>query len=167
MVMEAGRVLIRPGEGAELALGGLGIINKLSGEDTNGGFAIVEHPIAPGALAAPPHTHSIEDEYSLVLEGEIGVRIGGDEFRATPGTYVLKPRGVPHTFWNAGEEPARILEIISPAGFESYFGEVAAVLSTGGEADFGKIMEIAGRYGLTMHMEQVPELLERHGLTFE
>lgn len=102
-----------------------------------------------------------------MVEGEFGVMIGDDVYTAAPGSYVLKPRGMPHTFWNAGEEPARILEIISPAGFESYFGEVAAVLSTGGEPDFGKIMEIAGRYGLTMHMEQVPELLERYGLTFE
>ncbi len=100
-----------------------------------------------------------------MIEGEIGVLIGEEELRAGPGTYVLKPRGVPHAFWNAGPEPARILEIISPAGFERYFEELAGVLSSGGPPDLARISEIAGRYGLTFHVEQVSELLERHGLT--
>lgn len=58
-------------------------------------------------------------------EGEIGVLMGEQTFKAAAGAYVLKPRGVPHTFWNPGPEPARVLEIISPAGFEGYFEELA------------------------------------------
>ncbi len=100
-----------------------------------------------------------------LIEGEIGVLIGEEEFRAGAGSYVLKPRGVVHAFWNPGPEPARVLEIISPAGFERYFEELAGVLSAGGPPDLGRISEIAGGYGLTFHMERVPELLERHGLT--
>ncbi len=127
----------------------------------------MEHPLEPGVLGAPPHTHSDEDETSFVIEGEIGVLIGEEELRAGAGSYVLKPRGVPHAFWNPGPEPARVLEIISPAGFERYFEELAGVLSAGGPPDLGRISEVAGRYGLTFHMERVPDLLERHGLTFE
>jgi mannose-6-phosphate isomerase-like protein (cupin superfamily) len=70
-----------------------------------------------------PHTHLNEDGYSFVLEGEIGVVIGENEFRATPGTYILKSPGVPHTLWNPEPQPARILEIICPAGFEGHFDE--------------------------------------------
>jgi mannose-6-phosphate isomerase-like protein (cupin superfamily) len=74
-----------------------------------------------------------------VIEGEIGVRTGREEFRAGAGSHVLKPRGVHHAFWNPGPEPARILEIISPAGFERYFEELAGVLSAGGPPDLGRI----------------------------
>jgi mannose-6-phosphate isomerase-like protein (cupin superfamily) len=117
--MRAGeRVVVGPDEGTSISLGDLGVIHKLSGQDTGGSFSTVEHPLQPGTLGAAPHTHLNEDEYSFVLEGEVGVQIGEQEFTATPGTYILKPRGIPHTFWNAGAQPARIVEIISPAGFE-------------------------------------------------
>lgn len=67
-----------------------------------------------------------------MLEGEIGVMIGDEVFTATKGSYVLKPRGIPHTFWNPGPEPARVVEIFSPAGFERYFEELAEILSADG-----------------------------------
>ena len=88
------------------------------------GFAMVEHPLAPRTLAAPPHTHTHEDEYTYVLEGEVGVQVGDDVRVAKPGDLVLKPRGVQHAFWNAGDTPARVLEIISPAPFAEYFAEL-------------------------------------------
>lgn len=163
--MEEGRSIVAAGEGEVVLWGGFGVVGKVSGTETGGAFSIVEHPLEPGVLGAPPHTHSNEDETSFVIEGEIGVLIGEEEFRAGPGSYVLKPRGDVHAFWNAGTEPARILEIISPAGFERYFDELAGVLSAGGPPDLDRISQIAGGYGLTFHMERVPELLERHGLT--
>ena len=95
-------MFVPPDEGASISLGGLGVIHKLSGQDTGGSFSIVEHPLQPGTLGAAPHTHLNEDECSFVLEGEVGVQIGEQEFTATSGTYILKPRGIPHTFWNAG-----------------------------------------------------------------
>jgi uncharacterized cupin superfamily protein len=58
-----------------------------------------------------------------VLEGTIGARVGDREVVAGAGSY-LKPRGL-HTFWNAGPGPARLLEVIAPAGFETYFAELA------------------------------------------
>jgi mannose-6-phosphate isomerase-like protein (cupin superfamily) len=160
-----GRLVVAAGEGEIVLRGGFGVIGKVSGAETGGNFSVVEHPLEPGILGAPPHTHANEDETSFVIEGEIGVLIGEEEFLAGPGTYVLKPRGVPHAFWNTGPEPARILEIISPAGFERYFEELAEVLSAGGPPDLGRISEIASSYGLTFHMEGVLNLLERHGLT--
>ena len=156
------RHLIPADAGEVVALGGLGVVFKLSGADTGGAFAVVEHPLAPGALAGPPHTHAHEDEISLVLDGEIGVQIGDHAFRAGPGAYVVKPRGVPHTFWNAGPAPARIQEIITPAGFERYFRDVADVLAPGGPPDIPRLMEVAARYGLTLHMERLDEIMETH-----
>ncbi len=159
-----GRVVIGPGEGVPILEGGFGVVLKLAGAETGGSFSIVEHPLAPGVLAAPPHTHVNEDEYSFVMEGTVGVLVGDEVHEAGPGSYVLKPRGMPHAFWNAGPEPARIVEIISPAGFERYFEELAEVLSAGGPPDVAKIEALAAGYGLTFHWERVAEITERYGV---
>src|SRR5918998_5009525 len=107
----------------------------LDGGATGGGFALVEHPIEPRALAAPVHTHSREDEYSYVLQGAIGLQVGEEEIYAREGDLVPKPRGVPHAFWNPTNRPALVLELISPAGFENYFRELAPLLAPGGPPD--------------------------------
>jgi quercetin dioxygenase-like cupin family protein len=150
-------------EATSVQLGGLGVVFRLMGPATGGAFSVVEHPIAPGVLV-PPHTHSREDEYSYVLEGEVGVKIGDREFLATVGDMIVKPRGVSHTFWNAGPRPARLLEIIAPAGFESYFEEMAPVLNAGGPPDQEQVGRIAEKYGTTYQMEQIPELTEKYHL---
>jgi quercetin dioxygenase-like cupin family protein len=117
----------------------LGTCYLLRGDATGGRFALIEHEIPPHALAAPTHTHQHEDEYSFVLAGRVGVQIGDEEAVAGPGELVVKPRGIPHAFWNAGDEPARLLELISPAGFERYFEEMAPHMSGEGPPDFEKV----------------------------
>ena len=154
-------------EGETLWLGGLGVRFLIGGEQTDGRFSLVEHPIAPRALAAPMHVHEHEDEYTYVLEGLVGVRIGDEERVAGPGELVFKPRGVPHAFWNAGDEPARALELISPAGFERYFAEIAPFLPPAVEAPrLEELGEVRERYRLSMDMASIAELVERHGLRF-
>lgn len=156
--------MISPDEGEIILRGGVGVILKLSGAETGGSYSVVEHRLEPGVLAAPPHAN--EDEVSFVIEGEVGVMVGGEEFTAGPGSYVIKPGGVPHAFWNSGTERARLLEIISPAGFERFFEELAGVIAEaeGGQPDFAGISEIAARYGMTFHIERMGELMERHGV---
>ena len=123
------RVVLSPDEGEKVMMGGLSIRFMIGGDQSGGGFALVEHQIGGSrVLAAPLHTHRHEDEYTYVLEGEIGVRVGEEVRVALPGDLVFKPRGVPHAFWNAGDQPARALEIISPAGFEGYLAEIAPLL---------------------------------------
>ena len=112
----------------------------IDGEEAGGGFSLVEHPMPPRALAAPLHRHNREDEYSYVLEGRMGALLGDEVLEAGPGDLVFKPRDQWHTFWNAGDEPARILEIIAPAGFEHFFGELVdmggvAQAEPGGDGD--------------------------------
>jgi mannose-6-phosphate isomerase-like protein (cupin superfamily) len=96
----------------------------IDGSEAGERFSLVEHPLGPRALAAPLHRHNREDEYSFVLEGRMGALLGDEVLEAGPGDLVFKPRQQWHTFWNAGEEPCRILEIISPAGFERFFREL-------------------------------------------
>ena len=100
-----------------------------------------------------------------MLAGEVGARIGDQVLQAGPGAYIVKPRGVPHTFWNAGTAPAHLLEIISPAGFEAYFAELAALLAGSGPPDRAALARLEERYGLRYHWEWVPELVARYGLT--
>ena len=153
---------VLPASGGEsFDFGGLGVDWKIDGADTGGRFAIVHHPLAPRALAAPLHYHHNEDEYSYVLQGTLGALLGDDVVEAGPGEWVYKPRAQWHTFWNAGDTPCHIIEVISPAGFEDYFREVA---SAWGDAD--AFAEICARYALDMDLESVPGLCARFGLTF-
>jgi quercetin dioxygenase-like cupin family protein len=162
---EVTRITVGPDEGDSVALGGLGVVFKLEGFDTGDSFSIVEHPIEPGTLI-PPHTHLHEDEFSYVLFGTVGARVGGQDFELGPGGYLKKPRGISHAFWNAGSEPARLIEIISPAGFEQYFRELAPMLAKGPGLDPAEIEAVAGRYGLTFQWEQLSDLTERYGVSF-
>ena len=97
---------------------------KVDGNQAGGRFSVVHHPIAAHALGAPLHYHHNEDELSYVLTGRLGALLGDAVVTAEPGTWVFKPRQQWHTFWNAGETPCEIIEVISPAGFEKYFREI-------------------------------------------
>jgi mannose-6-phosphate isomerase-like protein (cupin superfamily) len=154
---------VPPDNGRDGFLGSIGVRFMIDGVDTDERFSLVEHPMSPRALAAPLHLHTREDEYSFVLEGRMGALLGDDVVEAGPGDLVFKPRNQWHTFWNAGDEPCRILEIIAPAGFERFFQELDGL---GGaiKADPGELAALNARYGLEMQPETVPDLLERFGL---
>ncbi len=155
---------ISPTDGDRADLRGLGTRYLLRGEDTGGQFALIEHTIPPHALAAPVHLHQNEDEYSFVLSGRVGIQIGDEVAEAGPGELVAKPRGVPHAFWNPGDEEARLLELISPPGFASYFEELAPVLTAEGPPDLEKLAAIQASYSLQMDFDTIVPLMERHGL---
>ena len=109
------------------------------------------------------HRHAREDEYSCVLEGRVGALLGDHVVEAGPGSLIFKPRHQWHTFWNAGDTPARILEIISPAGFEQYFAELTALGGSRVAAPH-ELKALSERYGLEVDPHSVPVLLERFQL---
>ena len=139
--------VLQPGEGRVGELGPIGVQFKLWGGDTNGAVSVVEHPFPVGALV-PAHLHTREDEYSIVIEGEIGFRSGDREAVLGPGGYITKPRNEMHTMWNAGSVPARMIEIISPAGFEHFFRELVDLLAAG-PPGANDVPDLAERYGLS------------------
>src|SRR5450759_1550034 len=142
---------------------GLTASTRLTSAET-GSISLVEHLFSPGVLV-PPHTHTLEDEISYVVSGEIGFRSNGKEVTLAAGGYIVKPRGELHSMWNAGSTPARMIEIISPAGFEKYFVELAeAVAAAGGVPDPSTMGAIAGRVGLSFDLGEVPDLVARYGL---
>ncbi|MBA2602501.1 MAG: cupin domain-containing protein [Acidobacteria bacterium] len=125
------------------------------------GFQRVQPALHKGVR--PRHTR--EDEYSYVLAGQVGALLGDEVLIARPGDLVFKPRNQWHTFWNAGDEPARILEIIAPAGFEKFFAEL---VDLGGVSNTSPALfaDLCGRYGLDMDPSSVPGLVERFGVRF-
>ena len=162
-------IVLSPDEGETVWLRKLGIRFMIGGEQTEDNFSLVEHPIKPRALAAPMHTHKHEDEYTYVLEGEIGIQIGEEVRVARPGDLVFKPRGVPHAFWNATDTLARALEIIFPAGFERYFAELAPLFPPANQGPLAEeaVGAVRAKYGLEMDLGSIPVLAERYGLVLD
>ena len=157
--------VLGPKEGRTGFLGSIGVRFMIDGDESGGDFSLVEHPMGPHALAAPLHRHAREDEYSYILEGRVGALLGDDVVIGGPGDLIFKPRNQWHTFWNAGSEPARLLEIISPAGFERFFAELVD-LGGAAEADPAALKSLCERYELEMDPTTVPGLVERFTLQF-
>jgi mannose-6-phosphate isomerase-like protein (cupin superfamily) len=162
-VTDATPRVLGPYDGFSGFLGSMGVRLMVEGDASGGGFSLVEHPMSARALGAPLHRHTREDEYSYVLEGQIGALLGEAVVEAGPGSLIFKPRQQWHTFWNAGDAPARILEIISPAGFEQYFAELVA-LGGSRTAPPHALKALAERYGLEVNPASIPGLLERFHL---
>jgi len=163
MLQATGAKVVGPGDGKAGTLGMIGVRFMVDSDESGGGFSLVEHPMPPRTLAAPLHRHTREDEYSYVLEGRVGALLGDEVLIAGPGDLVFKPRNQWHTFWNAGDETARILEIMSPAGFERFFEELVdhgGVLQAGPQV----LAELGARYGLEVDIASIPGLVERFGL---
>jgi quercetin dioxygenase-like cupin family protein len=163
MLQTTAAKVVGPGDGKIGTLGMIGVRFMVDGDESGGGFSLVEHPMPPRTLAAPLHRHTREDEYSYVLSGRVGALLGDEVLIAGPGDLIFKPRNQWHTFWNAGDETARILEIISPAGFERFFDEL---VDLGGavDADPRALADLSERYGLEMAPDSIPGLVERFGL---
>ena len=155
--------IVTPADGLEGFLGSIGVRFLIDGDETGRRLSLVEHPMSPRALAAPLHLHTREDEYSFVLQGRMGALLGDDVVEAGPGDLVFKPRNQWHTFWNAGDEPCRILEIIAPAGFEQFFRELSDM---GGamRAQPEDLTALGDRYGMQFNLDSVPGLVERFGV---
>ncbi|MGB0096171.1 MAG: cupin domain-containing protein [Solirubrobacteraceae bacterium] len=147
-------------DGQYAQLGGCDARFLIWGEESGGGFSLIEHPIPPRSLCAPLHRHDGVDEYSFVLEGRMGALLGDQVIYAEVGELAFKPREQWHTFWNAGDEPCRVLEIISPAGFEHFFREWGAGTKDGTlNPD-----ELGERYAIEFDMDSVPRICAEHDL---
>jgi quercetin dioxygenase-like cupin family protein len=153
--------IIHPSDGLVLgAVAGVRDRFLVDSSESDGRFAVVEHLLAPHAIAAPVHRHRLEDEFSLVLQGQVWVVAGGEEHVAEVGDFVLKPRGEWHTFFNASDKPARMLELISPGGLEEAFKIIGTAQE---EVDLGPLV---ARFGCEADPEATVDLINKHRLTF-
>ena len=167
MATKEGKTFVGPSEGAHLPV--LDIVHKVTAEDSDGSLTVEEWGLPPGMMI-PPHTHAREDECSFVLEGELTCYVGGEVAVVPAGSYVLKPRGVTHAFYNAGSETVRVMEVLTPGGFDGYFDEYEKIASklASGEIDEEEHRraraELGGRYGVVWHDERIPEVRVRFGI---
>jgi mannose-6-phosphate isomerase-like protein (cupin superfamily) len=158
--------VIGPSDGKAVDLGSVGVRFMVWSAESGGEFSLVEHPIPPRTLVAPLHRHSREDEYSYVLEGRMGALLGDEVVHAQAGDLVFKPRDQWHTFWNAGDEPCRILEVIAPGGFERYFDELAELAGSEGEPPLEQLGALGAAYGIEFDPASIERLCREHGLSF-
>ena len=165
------KIFFGPDEGVHLPV--LDIVHKVTAQSSGGTLSILEWGLPPGQMI-PPHTHTREDECNVVLEGEltcdVGGEIGGEIVVAPIGSYVHKPRGVPHALCNTGTERVWVMEVLTPGGFEGFFDEyeeIAAKLALGeiSEDEHRRARaEISEGYGLIWHDERIPEARARFGI---
>lgn len=154
-----------PSSHRTLTLYGVEFTYDLVADDTGGALAALEVVIAPRKLVKP-HQHSKEDEFTIVLSGRVGARIGSTYFeQVNARSSLVKPRGIPHAMWNVTDEPARIVEIMMPGGLERYFEELAPILREKGPEWTERYYALAERYGLTILDDWSNELQERYGIT--
>ena len=161
--------IIGPRDGKFVDFHSVGVRFMVWGAETGGTFSLVEHPIPARTLVAPLHIHTREDEYSYVLEGRMGALLGEDVVYAEPGDLVFKPRHQWHTFWNAGDTTCRLLEIISPAGFEHFFNELGEQMIAAqavSVAELPNLPELGARYGHYFQPESIARLCQEQGLVF-
>ena len=158
--------VVEPSDGLDAPLGRLGTVHKVPAYVTEGRLAAIEHTLPPRQLAAPLHRHSREDEISIVLEGRLGAKLGDDVVVVGAGSYVLKPRGQWHTFWNAGDTRLRFIELIVPGGFDAYFQWLSEMLSSGQPPSESASRTLAAEYGIEFDFDSVATLCEEFDLTF-
>ncbi len=152
--------VIRPADCDTATLGATTDQFFIDGESTQGRVSLVGHVIAPRSLAAPMHRHEREDEFSFIVGGQVAAISGDHEVLAGPGELIVKPRGQWHTFWNPGDEPATLLEIISPAGLEKLFRSFAV-----GEPTPEALTSMAAEYGCHVDFTATMQLASTKSLS--
>lgn len=153
--------VLAAGEGETSSFGGCTNRFLVDGADTDGRVALVEFTVRPGTLAGPLHRHSVSDVWTWVLSGSIAATVGGEEVVVRAGELLRKPKGEWSTFWNPGEEPAVMLELLSPAGLEELFKQF-----TGTPPEPQELVRMAAKYDCDIDLEGTMALAQRHGVAF-
>ena len=142
--MSAKAVVHMPGEARGVMLRGQPMAFLVTGQDTK--HTSMFDWTLPAGFATGLHVHRVQEETFYVLEGECQWQIGEQQIRATPGTYVFIPPGVPHNIANASDKPSRMIMTVSPPGHEHYFEELVKLVARSGGPDAGAIADLRGRY---------------------
>ena len=141
--MNAKPVICRPGESKGVMLRGEPMAFLVTGKDTKH-TSMFDWTI-PAGFATGRHVHRVQEETFYMLKGECEWHVAEEVVRATAGTYLFIPPGVPHNITNMSDKPARVLMTVSPPGHEHYFEELAR-LTAGGTPDAKAISALRARF---------------------
>lgn len=152
-----------PGQGSPARIRRFETLVQVRGEATGGAVALLEHRLAPGALAMPLHRHA-ETEVLHVVAGVLSVQLADAVQVLMPGQSVAVPGGMWHTFWVGLDEgaAAQFLAVVTPAGLERYYEAVAAHVPPAGAPDIEGVLGAGKRYGVEVRLESIYDLVERH-----
>ena len=160
---EPGEIIYVPQDkGEKWPIGGNAMTLKLSQHQTNGCLSFFTNTLAPGFLGAPPHFHKTFDEICFVVAGTIHVLVGEQVFELHAGDLHVRPRGIMHTFWNAGTEPARCLEISTPGGHEDYLKAMSLLLGKGVSPTPQDFAELQKRHDIVYLPEKLPVIMQKY-----
>jgi len=124
------------------------VIVRATGEETGGAYDVLDITIPPGPGVTPLHVHHENDEATLVVEGELTVRMGDERHVLGPGEFVNAPSGLPHTYRNSGEAPARALFVMAPGNNWQYLQEAAEHGPVEDESELEKLIPILEAHGV-------------------
>jgi mannose-6-phosphate isomerase-like protein (cupin superfamily) len=158
--------VVGPADGRDAPLARLGTVHKVPAHITDGHVAIVEHTLPPRQLALPLHRHAREDELTFVLYGTLGIKLGDEVIEAGPRSWVMKPRGQWHTFWNAGDMNVRFIELLIPGGAEGYFERLSSLLGRKDAPEAEAVGCLAAQYGIEFDFQSVERLCREFDLIF-
>lgn len=142
--MSAKAVIRKPDAGEVVTLAGKPLFFLVTGRDTK--HTSMFDWTVPAGFSTGLHVHRVQEETFFVLEGECQWQIGEESVRATPGTFVFIPPGVPHNIGNASDKPAKMIMTVSPPGHEHYFEELAKLAAQGTRPDPDAIAALRARY---------------------
>jgi quercetin dioxygenase-like cupin family protein len=159
-------IVVEAGRGRTFSFLGYEATFKISGEQTSNGLSLAEFVAHPGTFT-PPHTHKNTDEVSYIVAGEMGFMVAEEEFVARAGAYVVRPRGVPHAFWNIADTACRFIDMYTPAGFEAWFEEIARMTASPQPPTFQELAAAAARHDVFVLPGMIPALVEKYGIPFK
>lgn len=148
--------LVEPGQGQTIG----SMTMKVRSGQLGGDFSVMQAVVEPYQLLVP-HTHQHEDQVVFVIEGQLEFEVGGaggTRFTAKAGSYVIKPRGISHGFWNNTDKTCHYIELSGREGFEHFVDDTAD-----GAVRAAKAAE--AKYDVKFHVTRIPALMHEHGLT--
>lgn len=153
---------LKKGTGKSGTVGGMNLAFKLSKSQTGGHMGCDEMTMEPGFLGAPPHLHRNIDEVCYVLEGTVHILVGDEVFEVNAGDWHLRPKGIVHTFWNAGPAPAKFIEIYLPGGHEEYMMDLANLFTNGNRPKPEALTALANKHDIVFHFDQLQAVMDKY-----
>jgi mannose-6-phosphate isomerase-like protein (cupin superfamily) len=159
-------LLVKQDEGERFSNPSSSFTGKLMGHHTNGNLAALEITVNDGWLVGPPHLHQQTDEIMYVQEGTITMLVGTDVINIPAGSWHFRPRKIIHTYWNKSGKPAKIVELISPGGFEEYLKKLCSIYQQHGKIDASEVEKFIRNYDIEPRFDLLQPLIEKYGLKF-